>query len=171
MDILYALLCPLQILLHVFRGSHAFGKTSLRTHQSALSKSLQFEKLPVLSIEFAGSANLSVWSRCSTRTLEFCLVRSGLTFALASPNYGLVAADRMSHLDGCPCSPGDPHWWRRWWIHTRLHCRHSCWMRLMVRMTQHQKWLHCPEPQVAMLIRVRSCVEAGSSSLASVAPE
>jgi hypothetical protein len=60
--ILYALLRPLQVLLHFLCGSHALCKTGLRAHQSALSKGLQFEKFTVLGVELTGSVRLLVWS-------------------------------------------------------------------------------------------------------------
>jgi hypothetical protein len=55
--LLYALLCPLQVLLHFLCRSHAFGETGLCAHQSALGKLLEFEKFAVLGVEFARSAD------------------------------------------------------------------------------------------------------------------
>jgi hypothetical protein len=55
MNLLYALLCPLKVLLHFLCGSHAFREAHLCASQSSLSKRLQFEKFAVLSVQFARS--------------------------------------------------------------------------------------------------------------------
>lgn len=56
---LYALLCPLQILLHVLCGSHSIGKVHACAGQSSLSQCLQFEEFAMFGVELAGSAFIS----------------------------------------------------------------------------------------------------------------
>lgn len=53
--LLHALLCPLEILLHLFGRFHAIRKVGTAALESALSQRLQFHKLAILCIELARS--------------------------------------------------------------------------------------------------------------------
>lgn len=63
--LLYTLLCPLQILLHLLCGSHSVGKTCLCTCKSLLREGLQLEKFAVFSVQLARSAQESALLRLS----------------------------------------------------------------------------------------------------------
>ena len=59
-DALYALLRPLEILLHFLGCAHSIGEVCARAREPALGEGLELEEFAVLCVEFAGSGLLSV---------------------------------------------------------------------------------------------------------------
>lgn len=74
----------------------------------------------------------------------------------------------MSRSGGSPCNQADPRWRHRYWNRSRCDCQHNDWNLQKPRKMVPQMLLCCLAPQVVMLRCVRSVVEVGSSSPASV---